>query len=61
MGFEFSKDTENQEKYFITTLWQKLNLMQNFCISESGFMMTGAFKALGILEENKHGLMIEIN
>jgi heme-degrading monooxygenase HmoA len=60
-GFEFSKDQEDDDHYFFISYWDKLDSMQDFTLSNASVMLLGAFKTLGTLNENKRGLMIEIN
>ncbi|HLO79817.1 MAG TPA: antibiotic biosynthesis monooxygenase [Chitinophagaceae bacterium] len=60
-GIEFSRDIENLDRYHFISFWEHLNSMEHFTHSTTHVILLGAFRTLGELNENKIGIMIEIN
>lgn len=60
-GIEFSRDIEDHSTYHFISFWEQMASMELFTHSSASVMMLGAFKTLGTLNENKSGIMIEID
>jgi heme-degrading monooxygenase HmoA len=60
-GIEFSRDIDDADMYHFISFWEKLESMEHFTHSSTSIILLGAFKTLGALNENKSGIMIEIN